>query len=150
MGDHPVYSDPPGSTSGSATPLAENRHAARPGAGRHPQTGQFTEAPGGVVNGHPSLDQQPADRDARRFTPATTSLSSRDCPDSTIQHHLAEHMASAAVESMDLRGPSGTPQFAQPVQSPEQAGSVGHHLGTKPRVMAEARLRAWKYSTERS
>jgi hypothetical protein len=120
-------------TSGTETPLAANRHATRPGQGRHPSNGQFL-ATEDMAAGHPSMQQQPADRNARRFTPANTDLPGRDCAESTIQHHLARHMASANVNSVDLRGSSGMPAFAQTVQDPSTSGFVAQHLGDKPRA----------------
>ncbi|MFZ0166069.1 MAG: hypothetical protein WAL12_21010 [Trebonia sp.] len=119
LGYHPGA----GTTSGSATPLAANRHATRPGAGRHPATGQFTEGQG-VAAGHADLDQQPhgGDRFPRHAGPFGSQMPdpmTRPTPDvrpgSTLAHCLPDNVN---VNRLDLRTPAGLPGGLDAIPDP--------------------------------
>ena len=105
-------------TSGTETPIAAIRYATRPGAGRHPSTGRFTEGQG-VAAGYSSLDQQPHGSGvfpsagdgpfaAQVHDPMTRPVGETS-PGSALEYELNRHAASVGARRLDLAGPAGMP-----------------------------------------
>jgi hypothetical protein len=123
------YSDPAGTTSGSATPLAPGRFARRPGATRHPSNGQFV-ARENIAAGRATLDQQPATADYRIPVAAGGTLAAGLCDPvsgvpSMIRADLSRAMVPVVV-SANLRIPAATHPTVDLV-GPSDSLRVGRH-----------------------
>jgi hypothetical protein len=123
------------STSGTPTPLAPNRHAERPGQGRHPVNGQYqthealsagqpTSASGGVQR----LDQKPHGTGvfpsagggpfAAQAHDPMTRPPREVSPGSALEFRLAEHASTVGARRLDLRTPAGLPDGLRNVPDP--------------------------------
>lgn len=121
----------------AATPLAANRYDRRPGAGRHPQTGQFTRGEG-VAAGYRTLDQQPhgggvfPQAGSGPFAAQTDDPMTRPVrgprAGSALEYELNRHAASVGARRLDLAGPAGLP------------GGLGRAPGPSPVSQRQAGL----------